>query len=304
MRRRSGPDPQAFHRTEPADADGEQLGDDSQGRQAAASGRTAVNERRRVSRCRRSACLNRRGAQARAAWSVRWLPPSARLLVLLPLAFTVWRAVSFGLVDAAELVFRPLVGELLVNTLMITVSATLAAAVLGTAAAWFVERTRLPGRRFWAVAMAAPLAMPPFITSYAWVSFSLDLQDFNGALLVITSAYFPLVYLPVAAALRSMDPALEESARSLGCGRWNVLSRDPAATAPRSARRHAAGRARRDVRIRRVHAAAFSYLHDRDLRRIPHQFRRPRRIAAGLSADPDVSRRARIRIPRTRGGAL
>jgi len=147
------------------------------------------------------------------------------LLVLLPLAFTVWRAASFGFAEAAELVFRPLVGELLVNTLMITVSATLAAAVLGTAAAWFIERTRLPGRRFWAVAMAAPLAMPPFITSYAWVSFSLDLQDFNGALLVITSAYFPLVYLPVAAALRSMDPALEESARSLGCGRWSTFFR-------------------------------------------------------------------------------
>ena len=147
------------------------------------------------------------------------------LLVLLPLAFTVWRAASFGFAEAAELVFRPLVGELLVNTLMITVSATLASAVLGTAAAWFVERTRLPGRRFWAVAMAAPLAMPPFITSYAWVSFSLDLQDFNGALLVITSSYFPLVYLPVAAALRSMDPALEESARSLGCGRWTTFSR-------------------------------------------------------------------------------
>ena len=147
------------------------------------------------------------------------------LLVLLPIAFTVWRAASFGVSEAIELVFRPLVGELLVNTLTITIAATLASAVIGTAAAWFVERTHLPGRRFWAVATAAPLAMPAFITSYAWVSFSLDLQDFNGALLVLTSAYFPLVYLPVAAALRSMDPALEESARALGCGRWSTFAR-------------------------------------------------------------------------------
>jgi iron(III) transport system permease protein len=147
------------------------------------------------------------------------------LLVLLPLAFTVWRAASFGLAEAIALVFRPLVGELLVNTLTITIATTLASAVIGTAAAWFVERTHLPGRRYWAVATAAPLAMPAFITSYAWVSFSLDLQDFNGALLVLTSAYFPLVYLPVAAALRSMDPALEESARALGCGRWGTFFR-------------------------------------------------------------------------------
>lgn len=147
------------------------------------------------------------------------------LLVLLPLAYTVWRAASFGINEALELIFRPLVGELLVNTLTITIATTLASAVLGTAAAWFVERTHLPGRRFWAVATAAPLAMPAFITSYAWVSFSLELQDFNGALLVLTSAYFPLVYLPVAAALRSMDPALEESARALGCGRWSTFIR-------------------------------------------------------------------------------
>jgi len=147
------------------------------------------------------------------------------LLVLLPLAFTFYRATTVGFSDAAELVFRPLVGELLGNTLLITVSATLVSAVVGTAAAWFVERTDVPGRHVWAVASAAPLAMPAFVTSYAWVSISLDLQDFTGALLVITSSYFPLVYLPVAAALRGMDPALEESARALGCGRWATFTR-------------------------------------------------------------------------------
>jgi iron(III) transport system permease protein len=147
------------------------------------------------------------------------------LLVLMPLAFTVYRAVTFGWDDALELIFRPLVGELLINTLSITISATLVSAVVGTATAWFIERTRVPGRRFWAVLTVAPLAMPAFITSYAWVSLSLDLQDFAGALLVISTAYFPLVYLPVAAALRGMDPALEESARSLGCGRIGVFVR-------------------------------------------------------------------------------
>ncbi len=147
------------------------------------------------------------------------------LLVFMPLAFTVWRAATFGWDDALALIFRPLVGELLVNTLAITISATLVAALLGTVAAWFVERTRLPGRRVWAGLMIAPLAMPPFIVSYAWLSLSLDMQDFEGALLVVVSAYFPLVYLPVAAALRSMDPALEESARSLGCGRIAVFAR-------------------------------------------------------------------------------
>jgi iron(III) transport system permease protein len=165
------------------------------------------------------------GVAKRAPYGLFAAAALSALLVLMPLAFTVYRAASFGFADAAELVWRPLVGELLLNTLAITVTATLASAMLGTAAAWFIERTHVPGRRAWALLMAAPLAMPAFITSYAWVSLSLDLQDFTGALLVITSTYFPLVYLPVAAALRGMDPALEESARALGCGRWSTFMR-------------------------------------------------------------------------------
>ncbi len=142
----------------------------------------------------------------------------AAALVLLPLAVTVLQAAQVSLAHAAALLFRPLVGELLVNTVTLLVATTCLSAVIGTAAAWFVERTDLPGRRVWAVLVAAPLVIPPFITSFAWVSLSNDLQDFTGALLVVTCAYYPLVYLPVAAALRGLDPALEETARSLGLG--------------------------------------------------------------------------------------
>ena len=113
---------------------------------------------------------------------------------------------------------RPLVGRLLLNTVGLVVAASLLSALVGVTAAWLVERTDLPGRKVWGVLAAAPLAVPAFIASYAWVSLSNGLQDFGGALLVVTCAYCPLVYLPVAAALRGLDPALEESARSLGLG--------------------------------------------------------------------------------------
>ena len=57
------------------------------------------------------------------------------------------------------------------------------------------------------------------------MSLSNGLQDFGGALLVVVCAYYPLVYLPVAAALRGLDPALEETARSLGYGAWGCFFR-------------------------------------------------------------------------------
>jgi len=140
------------------------------------------------------------------------------LIVLLPLAFTLFEAARVDGAEAVELLARPLVGELLVNTIGLVLAATVAAATIGTAAAWLVERTDLPGYRAWGVLAAVPLAVPPFVSSYAWVSLSPGLQDFAGAWLVVTCSYYPLVYLPVAAALRGLDPALEETARSLGCG--------------------------------------------------------------------------------------
>ena len=146
-------------------------------------------------------------------------------LVLLPLAVTIFEAMGAGVEMAVALLWRPLVGELLSNTLLLIAATTLCCGVIGTALAWAVERTDLPGQRGFAVLAVVPLAIPPFITSYAWVSLSPGLADFSGALLVVTVSYYPLVYLPVAAALREMDPALEETARALGNSPWAVFWR-------------------------------------------------------------------------------
>src|SRR5271156_1973009 len=146
-------------------------------------------------------------------------------LVLLPILYTVVEAANVDFGSAVSLLFRPLVGRLLLNTISLVIATSLVTAVIGTAAAWLVERTDLPCRDVWSVLIAAPLAIPPFITSYAWVSMSNALQDFAGALLVVTCAYYPLVYLPVAAALRGLDPALEEPARSRGESAWGFFMR-------------------------------------------------------------------------------
>ncbi len=147
------------------------------------------------------------------------------LLVALPLLWTVAEAAGVSASDAVDLLVRPLVGELLLNTVMLVAVVSLAAAVIGTACAWCIERTDLPARGLWGVLAAAPLAVPPFISSYGWVSMSPSLEGFWGAVLVITGAYMPFVILPVSAALRGLDPALEETARALGLGPWRTFAR-------------------------------------------------------------------------------
>ncbi len=108
-------------------------------------------------------------------------------LVLLPLGVTLAQAAGAGWQTAQALLLRPLVGALLLNTLVLIACTVTFCAVIGTAAAWAVERTDLPGKKFWGVLVVVPLAIPPFITSYAWISLDPGLENFAGALLVSPS---------------------------------------------------------------------------------------------------------------------
>jgi iron(III) transport system permease protein len=140
-------------------------------------------------------------------------------VLVLPLVFLLIEAHGAGLSDVRSLIFRPLTGELLWNTVRLTITVTAATAVIGTAVAWCVERTDLPGRRIWAVLVVVPLAIPDFVISFGWNSLWTWVTGFKGAVVVMTLAVYPLVYLPVAASLRNADPGQEEVARSLGAGR-------------------------------------------------------------------------------------
>ena len=145
------------------------------------------------------------------------------LLALVPLGYVAWYAVSIGPEQLTSLLVRPRVGELLRNTVGLLTGVVAASAVLGVLCAWLVERTDLPARSVWHVLFAAPLAVPAFVNSYGWVSVTHAVQTFPGAVLVVTLSYFPLVYLPMVAALRGLDPALEEVAFSLGRSRRSTF---------------------------------------------------------------------------------
>ncbi len=145
------------------------------------------------------------------------------LVALIPLFFVAITAVSVGWETAYRLIARPRVGELLGNTVRLVLATVPLCTAIGVGAAWLVERTTLPGRRLWHALLAAPLAVPAFVNSFAWVSRGAWVEGYAGAVLIVTLSYFPLVYLPAAAALRGLDPALEESARSLGLGPWRTF---------------------------------------------------------------------------------
>ncbi|WP_305093546.1 iron ABC transporter permease [Prescottella sp. R16] len=146
-------------------------------------------------------------------------------VTLIPLGYVVVTTIDVGWETASALIFRPRVGELMVNTVSLVAVTLPICVTLGVGAAWLVERTTVFGFRWWGPVLAAPLAVPAFVNSYAWVTVIPSLHGLWSGVLVATLSYFPLVALPVAATLRRLDPAIEESARALGSGPWSVFFR-------------------------------------------------------------------------------
>jgi iron(III) transport system permease protein len=122
----------------------------------------------------------------------------------------------------------------LARTLLLAVSVSLSAAVAGTAQAWLLTRSDVPGRRLWRVVGPVPLVVPSFLGAATFVSsfgregivtdllapFGVESlprpEGFWGAWFVLTVFTTPYVLLPVMARLVSLSPSLEESARLLG----------------------------------------------------------------------------------------
>jgi iron(III) transport system permease protein len=147
------------------------------------------------------------------------------LFSLVPLGYVAYMTVATGWDTAVGLIFRPRVAELLLNTLLLMAATIPLCLLLGVAGAWLVERTRLRGRKMWAVLLAAPLAIPAFVNSYGWVSAVPSMGGLGSGVLIATLSYFPLVYIPAAASLSRLDPAIEQSAAALGLGAWRTFFR-------------------------------------------------------------------------------
>ncbi|GAA3092882.1 iron ABC transporter permease [Rhizobium viscosum] len=157
--------------------------------------------------------------------SVVLLASIVAVFSLVPLGFIAWVTYDVGWETVKTLVFRPRVGELLVNTVLLESITVPLSIVLAVILAWLTERTDIPFARLWAWLAIAPLAVPAFVHSYAWVSLLPGMRGLQSGVFVSVLAYYPFLYLPVAAALRRLDPAIEDAAASLGLDPWRVFFR-------------------------------------------------------------------------------
>ncbi|MDN5893713.1 MAG: iron ABC transporter permease [Nocardioides sp.] len=164
-------------------------------------------------------------AQEGAPVALRLLGVTIAVFALIPLISLVQHAATVDPDVALGQLFRPRMAMLLGHTFGLMVTCVAASIVLSLACAWLVVRTDLPLRGLWHVLLTAPLAVPAFVNGFGWVSLTHAVEGYAGASMVVTLSYFPLVYLPVTAALRGLDPVHEELAGTLGLSRTQTFLR-------------------------------------------------------------------------------
>ncbi len=139
---------------------------------------------------------------------------------------------------------NPEIPQAVLNTVIYAGAGTLLAVVAGTALAWVVERTNTPFRSMFTLAAAATFFVPGMLFALAWSALAnprigtlngilrgvfdvaegpIDINSMGGMIWVFGTHLYPVVFLIMSAAFRSMDPSLEEAAALSGAGTWRML---------------------------------------------------------------------------------
>jgi iron(III) transport system permease protein len=134
----------------------------------------------------------------------------------------------------------------LTNTAILVVATGVLAIVIGSLLAWLNERTDARLGLVGDILPLVPMLLPAIALAIGWVflassgggfvngwiaatlgriglGFRIDVVSWPGLVFIYTLHAVPYVYLIVAAALRNIDPALEEASRTSGAGTWRTF---------------------------------------------------------------------------------
>jgi iron(III) transport system permease protein len=135
--------------------------------------------------------------------------------------------------------------QILLNTLTVSLAATVMALVFGFVMAWILSRTNVPGRRLFEQLMIMPYYLTPLLGALAWGLLGAPESGFineiwralggRGYLIDINTAYGiawvmalfegSVAFVMIAAVMKSMDPAFEEASQIIGASRIRTMLR-------------------------------------------------------------------------------
>ncbi|VVE73519.1 iron ABC transporter permease [Pandoraea anapnoica] len=169
---------------------------------------------------------------------VAWIPA---LIVLVPM-FGIVAALGAGDADTRAVLAHMLdtvLPEYALNSLRISLAVSGGVLLMGVGTAWLVVHYAFPGRRVLEWALILPLAMPAYVTAYAYTDFLQfagpvqsalrrtlavdrvtwfpEIRSWYGAAWVFAGAFYPYVYLLARTAFAEHSQRFFEAARTLGC---------------------------------------------------------------------------------------
>jgi iron(III) transport system permease protein len=173
-------------------------------------------------------------------------------LVILPLVFLVEESLNtgdpmafppaeYGIANYLAIFDEDI--NVLVNTVYIAVMATVMAILIGFTLAWILTRTNVPGRDKLERLMELPYYMTPLVGALAWSVIAgpksgfvnqvwkawggrsdvVDIYGHFGIAWVMALFEGTVAFVMISASMKSMDPALEESARVMGASKLRTM---------------------------------------------------------------------------------
>src|SRR5215472_5977470 len=149
---------------------------------------------------------------------------------------------AYGLDNFAALLNSP---QIMLNTLVVSLAATLMALIIGFVMAWILTRTNVPGRSIFEQLMAVPYYLTPLLGALAWSllgapesgfinqlwralgakDYLIDINSAAGIAWVMALFEGSVAFVMIGAVMKSMDPALEEASQVMGASRIRTMLR-------------------------------------------------------------------------------
>lgn len=159
--------------------------------------------------------------------------------VLVPVAWMIREATQVEFSRAFSLMTGDPTPRIVLNSLLLMISVTIASILIGVPLAYLTTRTDLPAPRFWTIVAALPLVVPSYIGAIAFVGMfgsggQLDtvlgmsvprVEGVAGATFIITLYTYPYVFLTARGAILSMNESLYDAARTLNVGKFEAFRR-------------------------------------------------------------------------------
>ncbi len=139
-------------------------------------------------------------------------------------------------------------GEFVLNTVVLCVGVGLGVSSIGVTTAWLTTMLDFPGRRFFEWALVLPLAMPAYVMAYVYTDFLQfvgplqswlrellgwragdywfpDVRTVGGAVAMFMFVLYPYAYMLARTAFLERAGGMLEAGRSLGLGPWACFLR-------------------------------------------------------------------------------